>query len=338
MPAEWERQSMVQLTWPHEGTDWRTMLPAITTTYVQMADAISRRERLLVVGPEPDDVRTLLADRLTAAQMGNIVFHRCPTDDTWARDHGFITLTDNGGAPLLLDFCFNGWGAKFAADKDNAINNSLHAAGAVEGEHEDHSDFVLEGGSIESDGQGSIFTTTACLTAPHRNGMTKAEIELELLRRLRAQRVVWIDHGRLVGDDTDGHIDTLLRVAPGDTLLYTRAREGDEHHHELLLMEEELRALHTPGGKAYQLVPLPLPEAIYDERGCRLPATYANFLVINGAVLVPVYGRPAADAEALHRLSKVYADRVMVPIDARPIIQQHGSVHCCAMQYYGRGE
>ena len=339
MPAEWERQSMIQLTWPHEGTDWRPMIDEITAVYVKMAAAISRRERLLVVCPDSGNVRRMLSLCLTAAEMDNITFYSCPTDDTWARDHGLISLvgTAYGGhccEPLLLDFRFNGWGGKFPSDRDNAVSSSIYGAGLVRGKYEDNLDFVLEGGSIESDGQGTVFTTTRCHTAAGRNGQPKAQIEQELLRRLRAKRIVWIDHGGLAGDDTDGHIDTLVRVAPDYTLLYTRAREGDEHYAELMLMESELRALRTLDGQPYRLVQLPLPSAICDDNGCRLPATYANFLVINGAVLVPVYGQPATDRQALQLIGRAFPDRETVAIDARPIICQHGSVHCCAMQYY----
>ena len=317
MPAEWEPQSMVQLTWPHKDTDWAPILPEITAVYEEMAREIKKREPLLVV----DDI---------------------PHNDTWARDHGFITveeltaksqkLTANSQKPkTLLDFCFNGWGEKFEAKLDNAINRHLYDQGLVKGTYEDHLDFVLEGGSIESDGKGTIFTTTCCLMAPHRNQpLTQAEIEERLKTYLGAERVVWLNHGSLIGDDTDGHIDTLVRICPHDTILYTG---GDDAHPDLALMEQELQALRTMDGHPYRLLKLPLPRPIYDE-GDRLPATYANYLIINGAVLVPTYAQPDLDAEALRIVGEAFPDREIVGIDCRAVIKQHGSLHCCTMQYY----
>ncbi|MBR6276149.1 MAG: agmatine deiminase family protein [Prevotella sp.] len=305
MPAEWEPQSAVQLTWPHAETDWAPMLDEITAVYKEMAREISKRERLLIV----DDI---------------------PHNDTWARDHGFITVEDDGQL-MLLDFKFNGWGEKFPADLDNQINRRLYERGLVKGHYEPHLDFVLEGGSIESDGCGTIFTTTCCLTAPHRNQpLTKTEIEQRLKHYLGAERVVWINHGSLIGDDTDGHIDTLVRICPDDTILYTGA---DDDHPDLVEMERELQTLRTIDGHPYRLLKLPLPRPIFDGEE-RLPATYANYLIINGAVLVPTYAQPDLDQEAMRIIAQAFPDREIVGIDCRPVIRQHGSLHCCTMQYY----
>ena len=357
MMAEWEPQSMVQLTWPHRDTDWAPILPEITAVYEEMAREIAKREPLLIVAPEGTQLPTLPSS----------VLHLI-SNDTWARDHGFITVEDSAfefgskaheGQPtansqqpkaILLDFCFNGWGEKFEAALDNAINRHLYDQGLVRGTYEDHLDFVLEGGSIESDGKGTVFTTTCCLMAPHRNQpLTQTQIEDRLKQYLGAERIVWINHGSLIGDDTDGHIDTLVRICPDDTLLYIG---GDADHPDLLAMEEELRTLRTLDCRPYRLLRLPLPRPIYDEpapadsstarvlggsaaeKGDRLPATYANYLVINGAVLVPTYAQPDLDAEALRTIALAYPDREIVPIDCRPVIRQHGSLHCCTMQYY----
>ena len=308
LPAEWEPQWGVQLTWPHARTDWAPMLDEITATYEEMAREIRKREELLIVGE--------------------------PSNDTWARDHGFITLVDDEGHARLLDFKFNGWGEKFAAELDNAINRRIYDEGKIKGEYVDCLDFVLEGGSIESDGKGTIFTTTGCLLAPHRNQpMTKAQIEERLKQELHAERILWIDHGNLVGDDTDGHIDTLVRICPDDTLLYMGAGEpDDEQNEELRQMEEQLKSFRTLDGKPYRLMKLPMPKAIIFE-GERLPATYANFLVINGAVLVPTYDQPDLDAEAMRVIGEAFPGREIVGIDCRSIIKQHGSLHCCTMQY-----
>ena len=311
MPAEWEPQWGVQLTWPHAQTDWAPMLSEITTTYEEMAREIAKRVHLLVV------------------KQGDY-----ETNDTWARDHGFITLVDDEGHARLLDFRFNGWGEKFPAELDNALNRQLYDDGKLEGEYVDCLDFVLEGGSIESDGKGTVFTTTGCLTAPHRNEpMTQAEIEARLKHDLYAERILWIDHGQLTGDDTDGHIDTLVRVCPDDTLLYIGCdNPDDEQYEELRMMEEQLRTFRTLDGRPYRLLKLPMPRPIYDGAD-RLPATYANFLVINGAVLCPTYAQPDLDAEALRLIGEAFPGRKIVGIDCRPVIRQHGSLHCCTMQF-----
>ena len=328
MLAEWEPQSMVQLTWPHKDTDWAPILPEITAVYEEMAREISKREALLVVAPKDSGLTTSFISHLSSS---------CPTNDTWARDHGFITVEDTSdispqpSALTLLDFQFNGWGEKFEAKLDNAINKHLYEQGLVKGNYEDHLDFVLEGGSIESDGKGTIFTTTCCLMAPHRNQpLTQTQIEERLKAYLGAERVVWLNHGSLIGDDTDGHIDTLARICPNDTIVYTG---GDADHPDLALMEEELKALRTLEGKPYRLLKLPLPRPIYDD-GDRLPATYANYLIINGAVLVPTYAQPDLDAEAMRIIGEAFPDREIIGIDCRAVIKQHGSLHCCTMQYY----
>ena len=320
MLAEWEQQSAVQLTWPHKDTDWAPILPEITAVYEKMAREISQREDLIIVAPE-GFVKPVAKCQLVIVK----------SNDTWARDHGFITVKENSGELILLDFCFNGWGEKFEAKLDNEINGHLYEQGTVKGHYESHLDFVLEGGSIESDGKGTVFTTTCCLMAPHRNQpLTQAEIESRLKDNLGAERIVWLNHGSLIGDDTDGHIDTLVRICPEDTILYTG---GDASHPDLMLMEEELKTLRTLDGRPYRLLKLPLPRPIYDGED-RLPATYANYLVINGAVLVPTYNQPDLDADALHIIGEAYPDREIIGIDCRAVIKQHGSLHCCTMQYY----
>ena len=320
LPAEWEPQEGVQLTWPHAGTDWAPILNDIIVVYHSMAREIARRERLIVVAPED-----------AACDCLKIV---CPTNDTWARDHGFISLVDDNGHRRLLDYKFNGWGEKFEASLDNAINRRLYDLGEIAGEYSDNLDFVLEGGSIESDGRGTIFTTSQCLLAPHRNQpMTKAEIEERLRRDLCAERVLWIDYGNLIGDDTDGHIDTIVRVCPDDTLLYMGCdNPEDEQYEDLRKMEAQLQSFRTLEGKPYRLMKLPMPHPIYDGED-RLPATYANFLIINDAVLCPTYNQPDIDSEALRIIAKAFPDREIIGIDCSPVIRQHGSLHCCTMQF-----
>ena len=308
LPAEWEPQWGVQLTWPHANTDWAPILEEITATYEEMAREIAKREHLLVITPDGTDLSPLTSHLISL-----------PSNDTWARDHGFISLTNDQGHCRLLDFCFNGWGEKFPASKDNALNRQLYDLGAVKGDYVDCRDFVLEGGSIESDGRGTVFTTTGCLLAPHRNQpLTKAEIETRLKKELCAERILWIDHGNLTGDDTDGHIDTLVRICPDDTLLYVGCDDAaDEQYAELKLMEEQLKTFRTLEGKPYRLLKLPMPRAIYDEED-RLPATYAQ---------------PDLDAAAIRLIGEAFPDREIVGIDCRSIIKQHGSLHCCTMQF-----
>ena len=327
MLAEWEHQSMVQLTWPHKDTDWAPILDEITAVYEEIAREIRKREDLLIVVPEH-----LIGD------LSPLTSHLSPltSNDTWARDHGFITVENSTLSTLhsqlrLLDFKFNGWGEKFEATLDNQINKHLYDQGLVKGIYEDHLDFVLEGGSIESDGKGTVFTTECCLMAPHRNQpLTKEEIEKRLKEWLGAERIVWLQHGSLIGDDTDGHIDTLVRICPNDTILYTG---GDADHPDLAEMEKELQELRTLDGKPYRLLKLPLPRPIYDG-GDRLPATYANYLIVNGAVLAPTYNQPDLDAQALRIIGEAFPDREVVGIDCCAVIKQHGSLHCCTMQYY----
>ena len=239
-----------------------------------------------------------------------------------------------------MDFKFNGWGEKFPAELDNQICRNLMQQGVFKGEYEDHLDFVLEGGSIESDGQGTILTTSQCLLAPHRNQpLTKAQIEARLLETLHAKRLLWLDHGYLAGDDTDCHIDTLARFCPDDTIAYVQCLDkSDEHFEELKQMETQLKEFRTMEGKPYRLIPLPMAKAIYDEDGIRLPATYANFLIINGAVLMPTYGDEDTDLQAKERLQEAFPKHDIIGIDCRILITQHGSLHCCTMQFPKEGE
>lgn len=346
LPAEWEKQNAIQLTWPHGDTDWKEYLDEANSTYVQMADAITQYERLIVVTPYPDQLKALLDARLSKEQMERVTFNQCPTNDTWARDHSFITLVEKendadgkegkkGNRVVLLDFQFNGWGKKFRADLDNKINRSLYDNGIVKGEYVDLNDFVLEGGSIESDGKGTVFTTSCCLLAPHRNQpLSRQEIEERLKEMLRADRIVWIDYGQLTGDDTDGHIDTLVRTAPDDTLVYVGCDDKeDEQYDELRRMEEQLATLRTDDGRPYRLLKLPMPEAMYED-GERLPATYANFIIINDAVIYPTYNQPENDEEARRVIAEAFPYRELIGIDSSVVVRQHGSLHCCSMQYF----
>lgn len=329
LPAEWHPQSYIQLTWPHSGTDWNYMLDDVEACFLNLAREIASRQPLLLVAPEYPEILKSLDCK------DNIHFIECPTNDTWARDHGFITLLQNDGTPLLLDFCFNGWGMKFAANKDNLINTRVYQSKLLNGEYINCRNFVLEGGSIESDGQGTLLTTSTCLLAPNRNDtMDRSELETYLKERFNLQQILWLDHGFLAGDDTDSHVDTLARLCPDNTIVYVQCTDSsDEHYKELQLMEEQLKTFRTLEGKPFRLLPLPMAEAAYDEEGERLPATYANFLIMNKAVLYPTYNQPENDQLAANVLSQAFPDREIVGIDCRALIQQHGSLHCVTMQY-----
>lgn len=330
LPAEWAPQSGVQLTWPHAATDWAYMLDEVQECFVCIAREIAAREQLLIVPPEPEAVSKQIADRVN---MNNVRLVQCPTNDTWARDHGAITLLGTDG-PALLDFKFNGWGLKFASDKDNLITRRLTEAGALCGKYVNRLGFVLEGGSIESDGCGTLLTTSECLLSPNRNGqMSQTEIEEYLRNTFHVQQVLWLDHGYLAGDDTDSHIDTLARLCPNDTIAYVRCTDSqDEHYEALRLMEEQLKTFRTLQGEPYRLLPLPMADAVVDD-GERLPATYANFLIMNDAVLYPTYNQPANDRRAAEVLQEAFPGYEIVGIDCQALIRQHGSLHCVTMQY-----
>lgn len=330
LPAEWEAQDGVLMAWPHEGTDWGYMLDDVRPVYVEIIRQIARFERVLLTAPHAAEA----ADSLAAAgvDMARVSILEAPSNDTWARDFGPITVIFNN-MPVLLDFGFNGWGLKFPADQDNLITRRLKEQGVL-GPNLKTIGLIMEGGSIESDGLGTILTTAACLLSPNRNPqLNRSEIEQAMASLLGARRVLWLNHGFLAGDDTDSHIDTLARICPDNVIVYTACDDPrDEHFQELKLMEEEMRAFRAPDGSPYRLVPLPWPKARFDEQARRLPATYANFLVINGGVLVPTYRDREKDDLALEVIGQAFPGRETIPIDCLPLLEQHGSLHCVTMQ------
>lgn len=333
LPAEWAPQSGVMLTWPHDLSDWKPYLADVEPVYVNIARAVVARERLVIACRDErhlDHVRLVLKAAHVATQ--HISLHIAPSNDSWARDHGPITVLRNG-APVLLDFVFNGWGNKFAAELDNQITPQLHRAGAFGATPVEKIDLVLEGGSIESDGAGTLLTTTQCLLSKQRNpDLTRVQIEQELQRRFNLQRILWLEHGHLEGDDTDSHIDTLARFCDAHTIAYVECNDQrDAHYADLQAMRDELEQLRDARGRPYRLVALPWLPAKTNADGKRLPGTYANFLIINGAVLLPTY-RDAADAVAIERLRECFPQHDIVPIDCLPLIYQFGSLHCITMQ------
>jgi agmatine deiminase len=328
LPAEWTEQQFVQLTWPHAETDWAYMLDEVNACFVNIACEIIKHENLLIVCTDTDEVEQLLGD----ADLSRITFAEMATNDTWARDHGGITVLEDG-KPVIYDFTFNGWGMKFAANHDNMITRRLYSAGIFgEARHRNCFGFVLEGGSIESDGQGTLLTTAECLLSDNRNNLSEEDIEVRLKEYFGLKKVLWLNHGYLAGDDTDSHVDTLARLCDKSTIAYVKCDDPeDEHYVELKKMKKELRQFQNSEGRYYRLIPLPMADAVYED-GERLPATYANFLIINGAVLMPTYNSPK-DEIAQAQLQRAFPDREIVGINCLALIKQHGSLHCVTMQY-----
>ncbi len=333
LPAEWEHQSGVLLAWPHGHGDWLPQLGMVEPVYVELVTWITRFEPVVIVCRDADHrghIQSLLSD--VPASAGKIIYCDIPTNDTWIRDYGPITVMADG-SPLLLDFAFNSWGNKYAWDKDNAATRHLHETGLFGDTPMETIKLVLEGGSIESDGRGTLLTTSQCLLSRQRNpDLDREEITRRLSQLLGVAKILWLNSGRLAGDDTDSHIDILARFCSPESIVYTHCDDpGDEHFTDLGRMEEELRALRTPHQTPYHLVPLPWPDAKYDASGRRLAATYTNFLIINQAVLVPVYHDPA-DERALRTVEECFPGRTVVPIFSTPLIHQGGSLHCSTMQ------
>lgn len=331
---EWEEQDLVILSWPHKATDWADILDEVEQCYIEIARSVLRFEDLLILSPTPERVRTLIGE----AHLHKLFVLEMESNDTWCRDYAplsFRVHTPSGDVKAIADFTFNGWGMKFAAGIDNLMTRSLYLSRAFKTEVQlmNRLMLVLEGGGVESDGRGTILSTYGCIFEPNRNpGFDEAELREILAEVLGADRLILLKNGELEGDDTDGHIDTLARFISGDTIAYVQCEDvRDEHYHPLKRMEAELQELRTSEGKPYKLVPLPLPLAIYEEDGHRLPATYANFLFVNGALLVPTYAQ-AYDEVALRRLREALPQHEVIGIDCRVLIRQHGSLHCATMQ------
>jgi len=330
LPGEWAEQDAIMLTWPGVHTDWADILDEAEKTYISLASEIVKRQKLLIVCDDAARIRNFF----TAGQQQHIRFLELPFNDTWARDLGPIGTYRNG-QPVLNDFGFNGWGGKFDASLDNRLTSALFNLMAFAGEVQYNNclDFILEGGSIESDGLGTLLTTSACLLNPNRNpGWSKSMIESKLSGILGFHRVLWLDYGHIEGDDTDSHIDTLARFCDENTIAYVQCtEETDPHFFDLKRMEEQLKTFVNHEGRRYTLVPLPMASPVFSADGQRMGATYANFLIINGAVLVPVYGLPE-DEKALGILADIFIDRQVVGVNCLPLIQQNGSLHCITMQ------
>lgn len=344
MPAEWEDQEAILMAWPHTGTDWAPIIEEARAQFARIAAELARHgDNVVLLATDAAEAGEYL-DYWFSEELGdkrgrdriNIV--SMEINDTWTRDYGPISVLHDGETlPYAVDFRFNAWGNKFESNLDNAVNAKLCEAGIIDRDrYMDSLDFVLEGGSVESDGRGTILTTSTCLLNPNRNpSCSREKIEHVLAERLGARRILWVNHGHIPGDDTDSHIDTICRLGPGDVLLYSGAGENDDPGaDELRKMTDELARFRTDKDKPYHLVELPRPDPIFDDVGNPLAATYANFLVTPKNVYIPSYGRPRTDRLAAMTIQAVYNDRRVVPIDCSVLIRQGGSLHCSTMQLY----
>lgn len=328
---EWTSIDGVLMALPHEHTDWNYILDEALGQYKRIVEAFVKENVHVVLLCNDIEKAEALFDKVT---LKGVTFVELEYNDTWTRDYGPITILKHGDL-RVLDFGFNGWGLKFAADKDNQVNRRLEEkSGFTKGIYRNESAFILEGGSVETDGEGTVLTTTRCLCSPNRNGgLTKHEADEQLRKRLGAQHVLFLDYGALLGDDTDSHVDTLARMAPDSIILFTGCRDVDDpQFEELLKMRAQLSLFRNPEGNPYNLVELPLPDAIYDENGERLPATYANYLVTEHTLFMPIYGQPAKDELAMQTVRIAFPDHKVVGVDCTTLIKQHGSLHCATMQ------
>lgn len=322
------------IAWPYESGDFSPWLEAVEDTYCQIAKAIAARQPLVIACRDREHrrhVETTLFGR--CVDLLRVTLVELPYDDVWVRDTAPISVATATGA-TLLNFRFNGWGGKYDCGDDAMLAARLHATGIFPRTPLQSVDMVLEGGSVETDGCGTLMTTARCLLNPNRNPQwDRQAIEARLAEHFGVDRVLWLHHGHAEGDDTDAHVDTLARFCDTATIAYTACDDpADPLYGDLQSMEQELERFRSSSGSGYRLVPLPIPRPVFDEEGRRLPATYANFLIINGAVLVPVYGDPN-DRVALERLSDCFPDRELVAIPATPLIHQYGSIHCMTMQF-----
>ncbi len=326
LPAEWEKQDGVLIAWPDIHTDWAYILNEVEECYLNVAKSIAEYEKLVVVSLKTEDLKRRFNEK--KINLNNVLFFEFNYNDTWARDFGPITIETSSGFEIL-DFSFNGWGLKFASNFDNQLTRKLFEVGLFKNSQIRTFNFVLEGGSIETNGKGILLTTENCLLSPNRNPeFTKIEIEKKLKDYLGVNKVFWIKNGHLMGDDTDSHIDTLARFVNENTIVYVAPPEDreDPHYDGLKKMEEEFVSL-----KDFNIIPLPFAPAIFEEDS-RLPSTYANFLIINEAVLLPIYGDRVKDEKAIVIIREVFPDRDVIPINSIPLIMQHGSIHCITMQ------
>lgn len=331
---EWAPQSGIMLTWPRSDVEWNPDYASAERCHTAIAKEISLRSRVIITCMNADHAERIRGYvKAAGGCVENLRIYAFPSNDAWARDHGPITVLKDGRL-TLIDFIFNGWGEKYPYHEDNRLSRRLHDTGAFGDIPIESVDLVLEGGSIEVDEEGTLLTTESCLLNKNRNPeRSRSEIEGLLKKYLGVDRILWLKHGAIDGDDTDGHIDTLARFCDNSTIAYQCCEDrSDPHYAELHAMEGELKTLRRKDGKPYKLVPLPWPQPVIDKTGRRLPATYANFLIMDTTVLVPTYNDPA-DADALQALAGCFPSKAIVGVPCRSLIHQYGSLHCVTMQF-----
>lgn len=327
---EWTIQSAVMIAWPHESTDWNYMIEEVEKCYINVAKTILEYENLIIITQKEDYVKSLIGKN----HKFKVKYVNVPTNDTWCRDFGGITVEKNHEF-AICNFKFNAWGGKFAWELDNDVTKKMFQKNIFSCEEINHNDFILEGGSIETDGKGTLLVTSQCLLTPTRNPqLNKQEIESYLCHSLGVKKILWLDYGAFAGDDTDSHIDTLARIAPNNSIIYAGCDDiNDSHYVEFKKMEEQLSTFTNADNIHFNLYQLPFPHAVYDEDNERLPATYANYLIINGAILVPTYNQPDNDKKAMDVIQKAFPNHKIIGINCNALIKQHGSLHCITMQF-----
>jgi len=317
--AEWEEQEAILLALPHENTDWKPYLSEIMNAYVDLVSKISQFQKVILISPNLQDFEQ------NFSKFRNVEFIQIPTNDTWIRDYGAIDV-ENGNEILSLDFTFNAWGNKFESNLDNMVNKELfkHLNGQLKSV-----DMILEGGSVEFNGAGTLLTTKKCLLNDNRNAnLSQNEIESRLKEIFGLNKIIWLENGEILGDDTDSHIDTLARFIDENTIAYSICEDAqDPNFAPLKAMEEELKKL------KFNLISLPIPSKIMFENR-RLGATYANFIFINDALIVPIYN-DKNDKIVLEKL-RAAVNREIIPVDARVFIRQNGSLHCSSQNRFKR--
>ena len=329
LPAEWEKQSAVQLTWPHDKDIWQEDFPKIINLFVSLSKIMISHTRLIIICLKATDIKYYFTEK----EKKRIFFIEAKSNDIWTRDHGFISLKAKQNI-FLLNFIFNGWGLKFVANHDNLLNLKLKQS-SIFSEKVSFKDvsLVFEGGSIDSNGNGEALTTSTCIFSLNRNEyIPKANLIKNLKDTFNLSKLHLLDHGHLQGDDTDSHIDMLARFVNENTIVHAVCNDKNDNHYESLQkMKVELEEISNSKGQKYNLIGIPIGKVIKED--ARLPASYINFLLINGAVLVPQYNVPE-DKIAIEIFSKLFKNRIVIPFNCTLLIRQGGSLHCATMNFY----
>ncbi len=331
MPAEWEPQTAVWLSWPHKRASWPGFFRPIPYKFAEIVATISRFQEVRINIAKPLQKRAWSLIEKARADLTKVTFYDHPTNDAWCRDHGPIFVkNDKTGEVAITDWMYNAWGDKYPPyDKDNQIPPSIAKKLKL---RRFEKNMVLEGGSIDVNGKGLLLTTEACLLHKNRNpDLTKEQIEQNLRDYLGVHTILWLGDG-IIGDDTDGHIDDLSRFFREDGIVtVVETNKRDKNYKILQENLERLHDLRTPAKKKFKIVELPMPKPAFCE-GQQLPASYANFLIINGAVLMPAFRQPKKDDEALEVLADCFPDREIIPIDCLDLVWGLGTLHCISQQ------